>query len=107
MAGWMKMPLGKEVGLGQSNIVLHGDQAPSQKKAAQSPILATVCCGQMAGWIKIPLGTEVGLSPGHNSVIWETSPRHRKGHSSPHFWPMYIVVKRSPIFATAELLLTY
>jgi len=29
----------------------------------------------------------------------------RKGHSSPHFRPMSIVAKRSPISATAELLL--
>ena len=32
-------------------------------------------------------------------------PPHGKGHSSPHFRPMSIVAKRSPISATAELLL--
>jgi len=29
---------------------------------------------------------------------------HGKGHSSPHFWPMSIVAKRSPISVTAEVL---
>jgi len=28
MAGWIKMPLGKEVGLGPGDIVLDGDPAP-------------------------------------------------------------------------------
>ena len=36
-AGWIKMPLGREVGLDQSNIVLDGDP----------------------GWMKMPLRTEV------------------------------------------------
>jgi len=32
MAGWIKMPLGMEVGLGPGDFVLHGDPAsPSQK----------------------------------------------------------------------------
>ena len=30
-AGWIKMPLGREVGLGSGDIVLDGDQAPRQK----------------------------------------------------------------------------
>jgi len=34
-AGWIKMPLGDEVGLGQGDIVLDGDQVPS--KGAQQP----------------------------------------------------------------------
>jgi len=62
-----------------------------------------VYCGQMVGWIKIPLGTEVGLGPG-NIVL----DGHGKWHSSPFctFWPMSIMAKRSPISATAELLLS-
>jgi len=31
MAGWIKMSLGREVGLGPSDIVLHGTQLPSPK----------------------------------------------------------------------------
>jgi len=30
-AGWIKMPLGMEVGLGPGRIVLHGDPAPPSK----------------------------------------------------------------------------
>jgi len=39
MAGWIKMTLGREVGLGPSDIVLDGDQAPPpppKKKGAAS-----------------------------------------------------------------------
>ena len=32
MAGWIKMPLGREVGLSQSDIVLDGDPAPLSER---------------------------------------------------------------------------
>jgi len=51
-AGWIKMPLGMEVGLGPDHIVLVGDPAPAQKGGTPH-FLALVCCGQTAGWIKI------------------------------------------------------
>jgi len=38
MAGWIKMPLGREVGLSQSDIVLDGDPAPPHPKGAEPPI---------------------------------------------------------------------
>jgi len=34
MAGWMKMPLGMEIGLSPGHIVLDGDQLHSPKKGA-------------------------------------------------------------------------
>jgi len=37
MAGWIKMALGTEVGLGPGDVVLDGDPAPSQKGAHQPP----------------------------------------------------------------------
>jgi len=37
MAGWIKMPLGTEVGLGAGHVVLDGDPAPSRKGAHQQP----------------------------------------------------------------------
>jgi len=98
------MALGMELGLGPGHIVLDGD--PALQKRGQSPqFLAHVCCGQTAGWIKMPLGTEVGLGPGHVVLDGDPVPLHRKGHSTPNFLPMSIVAKRSPISATAELLL--
>ena len=38
-AGWIKMPLGTEVGLGPGDIVLDGDPAPPQWKGQSSPPL--------------------------------------------------------------------
>ena len=60
-AGWIKIPLGMEVGL------LDGQSAPPKRGGGTAPtqFSAHVCCGQMAGWIKVPLGTEVGLGQGH------------------------------------------
>jgi len=41
MAGWIKMPLGMEVGLGPGDFVLDGDPAPlSPKKRAEPPIFS-------------------------------------------------------------------
>jgi len=52
----------------------------------------------------MPLGMEVGLGPGE--IVLDGNPAPRKdGAQPPTFRPMYIVAKRSPISATAELLL--
>jgi len=60
------MPLGMEVGLGPSDLVLDGDPAPHPQKWNGVPHLwAHVYCGQTAGWMKMALGMEVGLCPGH------------------------------------------
>ena len=42
MAGWIKMPLGTEVGLGPGDVVLDGDPAPPPAKGAQQPPLFSV-----------------------------------------------------------------
>ena len=39
--GWIKMPLGTQVGLGPVHIVLDGDPAPPSKKGAQPPIFGS------------------------------------------------------------------
>jgi len=112
------MPLGTEVGLGLGDIVLGGDPAPQRGTAPQ--FLAHVRCGQMAGWIKMPLrkedylrpsehialdwiGMEVSLSPGDFVLDGDQLPSQRG--MPPNFRPKSIVAKRSPISATAELLL--
>ena len=65
MAGWFKMPLGMEVGLGLGDFYLDGDPSPPVQKGDRAPqFLAHVYCGQTAEWIKTPLGTEVDLGPG-------------------------------------------
>jgi len=61
MAGWIKMPLGTEVGLGLGDIVLDGDPAIRPEKGGKhSPTVWPMYCRQTAGWIKMPLGMEVG-----------------------------------------------
>jgi len=65
MAGWIKVPLGTEIGLGSGHIVLGGDSAPPPKIGGHSPLFsAHVCCGQTAGWINMPLDTNVGVGSG-------------------------------------------
>jgi len=103
----VKMPLGMEVGLGQSHIVLDGDPAPLRQKGHSSPppqFLAHVYCGQTAGWIKMRLGMEEGLGPGDILLDGDSAPTTERGTAAPTFRPISIVAKRSPISATAELL---
>jgi len=46
-AGWIKMPLGREIGLNPSNIMLNGDPAHPYKRGTAAPPLfsAHVQCG--------------------------------------------------------------
>jgi len=94
------MPIGTEVGLGPDHIVLDGD--PPLPKGAQPPFSAHVRCCQTAGWIKMPLGREVDVGPG--AIVLDGAQFPPKGAQQP-FRPMSIVAKRSPMSATAELLL--
>jgi len=61
-AGWIKIPLGTKVDLGQGHIVLDGDPAPPER-GTPAPSFRPKSCGQTVGWIKMPLGREVGLGP--------------------------------------------
>jgi len=83
--GWIRMPLGLEVGLRPGHIVLDGDLAPLPQRSKASQFSAHVCLGQTAGWIKMPLGREVGLRPRrHLFVTFCVSRRRRKmycGHA--------------------------
>ena len=59
-AGWIKMPLGMEVGLGLRDSVFDVDPAAPRKKGTLTPtqFLAHVYCDQVAGWMKTPLGIQ-------------------------------------------------
>jgi len=84
MAGWIKMPLGREVGLDPSEIVLDTTQLLLPKRGGRAPpqFLAHFCCGQTTGWIKMTLGAlEVGLSPGYIVLDGDLTPPPKKRHS--------------------------
>jgi len=54
----------------------------------------------------MPLGREVGLGPCDNVLeMGNQLPHKERGTAAPTFRPMSIVNRRSPISATAELLL--
>ena len=87
------MPLGMEVGLDTSNIVLDRDPVPPSPKKGQSPhnfFSAHAYCGQTDEWIKMPLGMEVGLGPGHIVLDGDQAPLPKRGEA-PSFRPMSMV----------------
>jgi len=86
-AGWIKMPLGVEVGLGPGHIVLDLDPAPLPQNGSKAPqFLTYFYCGQTARCIKMQLGTELGLSPG-DFVLDGDRPLSKKGAEPPIFGP--------------------
>ena len=93
------MPLVTEVGFGPGDVVLDGDPAASPSKRCTAPSFRSMSCGQ---------------------TVWHRSrPRPRphsvrrdpvtfcKGAQQPPLRRTSIVAKRSPISATAELLLIF
>jgi len=76
------MPLGREIGLSQSDIVLDEDPPPPRPKGCTArQFSAHICCGQMAGWIKMKHGMQVGL--GH--IVLDGDPAPPKRGHSPQF----------------------
>ena len=64
-----------------------------------------VYCGEKVGWIKMPLGKEVGLGPGDIVLNGNPAPPRKGLQQAPTCRPMSNMAKRSPISASAELLL--
>ena len=69
-AGWIKVPLDREVGFCPGDVVLDGDPDPPKRGTAPTPpvfVLSHICLLWPYGWtdMKMPLGTEVDLGPGH------------------------------------------
>jgi len=94
------------VGLNPGDILLDGDPAPPHGKGHSSPLFSTqVYFGQTAGQTRIPLDTEVGL--GSSDIVLDRDPAPpptERGTAAPHFLA-HFALARSPISATAELLL--
>ena len=106
-AGCITMQLGMEVGLSPSDIVLDGDPAPLSTKREQSPqFSAHGYYGQMAAWMICHLAWRYVSAQATMCYRWGPSSPPRKGRSSPPplFGPC-LLWPRSPISATAELLL--
>ena len=102
------MPLGTEIGLGLRDIAFDVDPATPRKKSTPTPLnfLADVYCGQMAGWTRTPLGTDVDLGRGHIVLDGVAAPAKGAQQPPPLFGPC-LLWPRSPISATAELLLKF
>ena len=65
-----------------------------------------LCLFRAAGWIKMPrtIRIEVGLVAGHIVFLDGSSHRRKGTQQLPHFRPLSIAPKRSPISTTAKLL---
>jgi len=153
MAGWIKMPLGREVGLSLRDTVLDRNPASLPQKEAEPPNFRPVYCGPKwldgsrwhlfggrprpidvvldgdpaplqlkgarptvfgprllwpTGWMEeyATWYGSIDLGPGHIVLDGDpASPRPRKGHSAPPLFGPCLLWPRSPISATAELLL--
>jgi len=85
MAGWIKMPLGMEVGLGPDDFVLDGDPAPLPPKGAEPPIFGP-CLLWPNGWMD-----QDGIWHGGGSrsrphcARWGPSSPPQGGTASPQF----------------------
>ena len=84
--GWIKVPLGTQIGLSPGNSVLDEDPASPPKR--HSPPFFGRRLLWPNGWIKMPLGMEVGLCSIHIVLGGDPAPP-RKGHSSPPTFVVY------------------
>jgi len=82
MAGWIKTPLGREVGLSPSDTVLDGDPAPFSQKGRSPPIFGP-CLLWLDGWMDQDAtwrGGRSRLRP--HCARWGPSSPSSKEHSS-------------------------
>jgi len=85
--------------------VLDVDPAPPLLKGHSPQFLSNARCGQTTAWMKTQLGTEVDLGPGHIVLDGVPALRERGTAAPPHPFGPCLLWPRSPISATAELLL--
>jgi len=85
MAGWIKTPRGREVGLGPSDIVLDGDPDPLLKKGAEHPTFGA-CLLWPNGWVDQDATRYGGRPrPRPHCARWELSSSSPKRGHSPQF----------------------
>jgi len=109
MSGWIKMPLGREVGLSPGYIVLDGDPAPSPPKPGGTPNFRP-CLLWPNGWMDND-ATSYGSRPQPRPHCVRrgpsSRPRERGTAASPTLFGPCLLWPRSPISATAELLFIF
>jgi len=94
-AGWIKMPLGTEVGLGPDDIVLDWDPAPPPQKGGRPPREPQIFGPRYwAGWIKMVVSIDVGLSPGDFVLDGDSAPSP-KWAEPPNFRHIFILLSQS------------
>ena len=93
-AGWIKMSLGRKVGLDPSNIALDGDSAPLPKKGAEFPQFWPMSLLCQNGWTD-QHATWYGGRPRRKPHCARWGPSsYKQGGTAPNFRPMSIVAKR-------------
>ena len=105
MAGWINVPLGRELGLCPSDIVLDGDPAHPSPKRRQIPPIFGPCMLWPNGWMDQD-GTWYGGRPRprrHCVRCGPSSPALKKGVTAANFWPICIVANGRP----SQLLLSF
>jgi len=94
MAGWINMPLGREIGLDPSNILLDKDPAPLPKRGQNPPFFGP-CLLWANGWVDQD-ATWIGgrHRPRWHCVRWGPSSPPTKRWQPPIFQLMSVVAKR-------------
>jgi len=92
MARWIKMPLGRKLGLSPSDIVLDGDPAPRPKRERSLPTFGP-CLLWLNGWMDQD-ATWYGGGPRPSDVVLDGDPAPPKRCTASSFRPMSIVAKR-------------
>ena len=91
--GWIKVPLGTEVGLGLGDTVLDGNPIATPKRGTAPNFRPMSIVAKRHVCIRIPHGTEVGVSLGDIVLDGDPSPPPLKG-TNPNFRPISVVAKR-------------
>jgi len=101
-AGWIKMPLGREVGFGPGDVVLDGDPAPPRGTASNFRPMSVLLWPN--GWMdQEPTWYGGRPRPRPHVTYGNPPPSTERGTAAPpSFRLMSIVAKRSPISATAR-----
>ena len=94
IAGWIEMPLGKEVGLDQPrrHCVRWGPSSPPKRATEKPPTLFGPCILWPNGWITMPCSMEVSLGLGAGYIVLDGE--HQKKGTAPNFRPVSVVDKQ-------------